>query len=169
MHYSCETGLVTTCDDIRWAVERQTITASIAIDLSVAFETVEHDILIDVLEKCFVTQENAMLFFESYLRRRSLYVNVGSCYQSSKALEFSVRQGSYAGPLLYSANITVIKHPWLCWRSCTKEMLRRLVEKWRTSHHSRPGRFDQLKRGWTVTSWKRRVVLKTEFILVESQ
>ena len=50
-HYSCETALVKICEDILWAMDRQSIAAIVAIDLRAAFDTVDHDILLSVLEK----------------------------------------------------------------------------------------------------------------------
>ncbi len=55
------------CDDILWTMERQSITAIVAIDLSAAFDTVDHDILLDVLEKKIGISEDALKWFESYL------------------------------------------------------------------------------------------------------
>ncbi len=43
--------LVKICDDILWAMERQSITAIVAIDLRAALDTVDHDILLDVLDR----------------------------------------------------------------------------------------------------------------------
>ena len=50
-NYSCETTLLKIVNDILWAMERQDITALIAIDLSAAFNTVDHNILIEVLHR----------------------------------------------------------------------------------------------------------------------
>ena len=52
-NYSCETALLKIMDDILWAMERQDMTALIAIDLSVAFDTVNHNILVEVLHRRF--------------------------------------------------------------------------------------------------------------------
>ncbi len=59
------------CDDILWTMERQSITAIVAIDLIAAFDTVDHDILLDVLEKRFGMPEDALKWFEAYLRQRT--------------------------------------------------------------------------------------------------
>ena len=47
--YSCETALVKIVNDILWAMENNEVTALMAIDLSAAFDTVDHSILIAVL------------------------------------------------------------------------------------------------------------------------
>ena len=49
--FSCKTALVKLTNDILWAMEHQKVTAMMAIDLSAAFDTVDHDILLEVLQK----------------------------------------------------------------------------------------------------------------------
>ena len=67
-NYSCETALLKIVNDILWAMERQDITALISIDLSVGFNTVDHNILIEVLHREFGVTETALEWFASYLR-----------------------------------------------------------------------------------------------------
>ena len=52
-NYSCETALIKITNDCLWDMENQMVTAMVAIDLSVAFDTVDHAILLDVLNKKF--------------------------------------------------------------------------------------------------------------------
>ena len=42
--YSCETALLKVFDDLLWSMEHQRITALVAVDLSAAFDTVDHTI-----------------------------------------------------------------------------------------------------------------------------
>ena len=46
---SCESALLRDVHDILAGTERQEVTALVAIDLSVAFDTVDHDVLLEVL------------------------------------------------------------------------------------------------------------------------
>ena len=98
--YSCETALLKILNDILWAMERQDITALIAIDLSVAFDTVDHNILIEVLHRRFGVTETALEWFASYLRPQFCRVNVDNFYSIDQQLECSVPLGSVAGQLL---------------------------------------------------------------------
>ena len=50
-NYSYETALVKIMDDILWLMEKQDVVPLIAIDLSVAFVTVDNDLLLAVLRK----------------------------------------------------------------------------------------------------------------------
>ena len=47
---SCETSLVKLVNDILRAMEKQLVTAAVILDLSVVFDTVYQDLLLDVLE-----------------------------------------------------------------------------------------------------------------------
>ena len=48
-NYSCETALTKIVNDILWAMEHQKVTSLVAIDLSVAFDMVDHNILLRLL------------------------------------------------------------------------------------------------------------------------
>ena len=48
-NYSCETSILKLCNDILRAMERQEITALVALDLSTAFDAVNHSVLLNVL------------------------------------------------------------------------------------------------------------------------
>ena len=54
-NYSCETALLKIVNDILWHMENKKVTILVAMDLSVAFDTVDHDVLLNVLEKEFGT------------------------------------------------------------------------------------------------------------------
>ena len=82
-------------------MEHQEVTALMAIDLSAAFDTVDHNILLDILNKKFGVGGKAGKWFDSYLHPRSCKVNIGKTYSANKDLTFSVPQGSCAGAVLY--------------------------------------------------------------------
>ena len=48
-NYSCETALVKLVNDVLWCYKNQEAMQIVAIDLSVAFDTVDHDLLLSVL------------------------------------------------------------------------------------------------------------------------
>ena len=48
--YSCETAIVKLVSNILWAMKNQQVTAVMALDLSVAFDMVDHQILLSVLK-----------------------------------------------------------------------------------------------------------------------
>jgi hypothetical protein len=108
-YYSCETALLKIVNDILWTMEQQKVTALAAIDLSAAFDTVDHSILLDVLQVKFGVQDVALEWFASYLQPRQFMVNVGESYSSTQQLTFSVPQGSCAGPTLYSVYASTMR------------------------------------------------------------
>ena len=84
-------------DNILWAMENQNVTAVMALHLSVAFDTVDHEILSSVLEHNFGLEDTILNWFNSYLNHRSCKVNIGEEYSSKRELPFSVPQGSCVG------------------------------------------------------------------------
>ena len=108
--FSCETALIKLTNDILWAMEDQKVTTMMAIDLSAAFDTVDHEILLEVLTRQFGISDMALNWFSTYLRPRSFCVNIGSSYSSKTPLDFSVPQGSCAGPVLYSNYASTMRY-----------------------------------------------------------
>ena len=99
--HSCESALLRLVHDLLDAMEKKQVTALIAIDLSAAFDTVDHDILIDVLQKQYGLGGLALNWVDSYLRPRSCKVCVNTTMSSPRQLQCSVPQGSCLGPWLY--------------------------------------------------------------------
>ena len=62
--YSCKTAIVKVVNDILWAMENQNIMAIMALDLSAAFDTVDHGILLNLLEKKFWTKRTVLNWFK---------------------------------------------------------------------------------------------------------
>ena len=73
--YSCETAIIRLANNILWAMENQNVTAVMALDLSAAFHTVDHEILSSVLEHNFGLEHTVLNWFNSYLNHRSCKIN----------------------------------------------------------------------------------------------
>ena len=69
-HYSCETATLKISNDILWGMEAQSITSLVALDLSAAFDTVDHDILLSILSSKYGIKGDALKWFDQYLRPR---------------------------------------------------------------------------------------------------
>ena len=108
-NYSCETVLVKIMDNILWSMEKQEVVPLIAIDLSAAFETVDHDLLLAVLRKKFGIDQVTLKWFRSYLRQQQFRVQVGDKRSAPIDLLFSVLHGSCAGPILYSVYASTLR------------------------------------------------------------
>ena len=103
-HFSCETALVKLMDDILWNMEGQELTALVVIDLSAAFDTVDHKVLLDVLNNSF-----GLDWINSYLRPRKFKVTIKQSYSEEIDVKFSVPQGSIFGPVLYSTYTSTLE------------------------------------------------------------
>ncbi len=64
--HSMETALVKVQSDILQNMENQRVTLLILIDLSAAFDTVDHDIALNVLHLCFGLSDTALAWHKSY-------------------------------------------------------------------------------------------------------
>ena len=84
-----------------WKMEKQEVTALVAIDLSATFDTVDHENLLDVLSMHFFLEGVALNWRKSYLRHHHFKFNVGSECSPLKDVMCSVPQGSCLGPVLY--------------------------------------------------------------------
>ena len=71
------------------------------LDLSSAFDTVDHSILLTRLEHRFGIKYTALNWFRSYLTNRKQCVSIRKSTSSCRNLEFGVLQGSVLGPILY--------------------------------------------------------------------
>ena len=95
-------------------MDRQRVTLLVLLDLSAAFDTVNHDILLRRLETLFRITGTALQWFSSYLGNRSQRVVFGDGVSESFYLACGVPQGSCLGPLLFtlyaSKLFEVIKH-----------------------------------------------------------
>ena len=58
--HSCETSLLKLCDTILWIMECQKVTSLVVIDLSAVFDTMDHDILLEVFLARYLPQTQVL-------------------------------------------------------------------------------------------------------------
>ena len=115
--YSCETSVIHLLDNILWGMERQEITPCLFLDLSAAFDTVDHDLFLAIMEAWFGMCGLALSWFASYLRPRSFKVSIGESTSQPRNLTFSVPQGSAAGAnffVAYCESLPSVIDPQIC-------------------------------------------------------
>ncbi|XP_071504088.1 uncharacterized protein [Diadema antillarum] len=100
-NHSVETLLTNLADDVLQQMDRGNVTALILLDMSSAFDTVDHDILLDQLFSLGVSG-TALRWFTSYLTNRHQSVIIGDALSQESSLIYGVPQGSVGGPLLFS-------------------------------------------------------------------
>ena len=84
-------------------MEKQEITALMVIDLSAAFNTVDHQVLIEMLRNKFGIEVVALEWYKAYLYPGGYQVKVRNSVSKVMDLPFSVSQGSCSDANLYSA------------------------------------------------------------------
>ena len=100
-HHSTETAPLRVQNDILLNMNRQRVTLLVLLDLSAAFDTVDHTILLDRLSSDFGISGHAYSWFDSYLRNKSQSISI-NCKTSTKShTKYGVPQGSCLGPLLF--------------------------------------------------------------------
>lgn len=87
-------------ENIRKALENDEYSIGLFLDLSKAFDTLDHDILLNKLEY-YGIKNNSLNFFKSYLENRTQSVLYNNIKSDSKVLPCGVPQGSVLGPLLF--------------------------------------------------------------------
>eukprot|EP00914_Ancora_sagittata_P027124 GHVO01053150.1.p1 GENE.GHVO01053150.1~~GHVO01053150.1.p1 ORF type:complete len:410 (-),score=27.98 GHVO01053150.1:333-1382(-) len=99
--HSTETALLSIQDEILCAVGEGDAVLLVLLDLSAAFDTVHHGILLSEIERQGITGA-ALNWFRSYLTDRSQATHVGSQKSQPTNLSCGVPQGSVLGPVLFT-------------------------------------------------------------------
>ena len=99
-NHSTELALIEMVDQIKMSLDDSKITCGIFVDLSKAFDTVNHEILIGKLEHYGITGR-ALELFKSYLENRKQYVSLDNHKSDTKTINCGVPQGSVLGPLFF--------------------------------------------------------------------
>ena len=100
-NHSTSTALLKLTNDIFCASNDSKLTGAIFIDLTKAFDLVDHYLLLDKLYSIGLSR-NALLWFNSYLHNRKQCVVVQGSKSDTTIQQYGVPQGSTLGPLLFS-------------------------------------------------------------------
>ena len=101
VHHSTETALLKVKNDILLNMNKQHVTLLVLLDLIAAFDTVEHNILLEPLNTLGLGGRVSK-WFRSYLSGRSQRILVRGCLSKKFDLNCGVPQGSCLGPLLFT-------------------------------------------------------------------
>ena len=98
--HSTDHALIKLIDSIYDSFNQNIYTLGVFIDLSKAFDTVDHNILIDKLDS-YGIKNNSRKLFSSYFSNRKQFIQAGAIKTSSLDFICGVLQGSILGPLLF--------------------------------------------------------------------
>ena len=125
-NHSTETLLVRLLSDFYGAMDRGQVTLLALFDVSAAFDSVDHSILLQRLSISFGLAGAPLEWLRSFLSERTNCVVVGASRSRWVLAPFGVPQGSVLGPLLYilyTVGISSLLSTSLLVASCTNSML----------------------------------------------
>ena len=114
-YHSTETALLKVQNDILIDIDDKNVSLLVLLDLSAAFDTIDHDIILKRLNAECGIDGNALKWFKSYLTNRVQSVIIDDEISTPKKLNYGVPQGSILGPLLFTAYLAplreiIVKH-----------------------------------------------------------
>ena len=99
--HSTETAVLKVHNDIMLSLDKGKNVILILLDLSAAFDTVNHTFFLARLEKRFAIKGTVLNWFSSYLHERTHVVDIDQSQSFVHDLLVGVPQGSVLGPVLY--------------------------------------------------------------------
>jgi len=100
-HHSTETAVLKVLSDILSAADTGSLSMLTLLDLSAAFDTVDHLILLRRLHTSYGLGGIVLAWFTSYLANRTQYVHCCESTSIPLSVLFGVPQGSVLGPILF--------------------------------------------------------------------
>ena len=143
--HSTETALLGVLTDLLTASDDGQVSLLTLLDLSAAFDTIDHDILLHRLEHVFGIQNSALSFLRSYLTERKQTVPISGYSSNSSTLLHGLPQGSVLGPILFLLSISVSDRMVYCTLGVTLSVSERMV-------YSTPC-VTMFQTGWYSKSW----------------
>ncbi len=101
-HIIVETALIRVTNDLLLSSDRGCISLLVLLDLSAAFDTIDHNILLNRLENHVGIRGSALAWFKSYLSDRHQFVAVNEEVSYRSQVQYGVPQGSVLGTLLFT-------------------------------------------------------------------
>lgn len=108
-YHSTETAMLRITNDINLALDNHDDVLLVLLDLSSAFDTIDHNILINRLRNKYRITGTVLDWIESYLNFRTHSTIIDETHSDPIELAYGVPQGSVLGPLLFSLYVAPIE------------------------------------------------------------
>ena len=99
--HSIETALLKVTNDILLSADPSHLTIVILLDLTAAFNTINHTILLSYLESSLTITGTALSWPKSYFTGRQQFIHINNCTSSTVRLSRGAPRGSVLGPLRF--------------------------------------------------------------------
>ena len=100
--HSTETALLRVKNDIIIALDQRKMVSLVLLDLSAAFDTIDHNILLRRMESRFGIAGSCLEWFRDYLSNRCQIIDIDNKVSEPKIFNFGVPQGSVLGPIFFT-------------------------------------------------------------------
>ena len=110
LFHNTETALTRILSDAYSNIDQGKVVILIALDLSAAFDTLEHNILLERLNHAFGISGTALRWLTSYLDGREQFIKIDDATSPTTRFTVGVPQGSVLGPGLFSLFTSPIAH-----------------------------------------------------------
>jgi hypothetical protein len=108
--HSCETALLRVHNDLMLALDMRKDVILIMLDLSAAFDTIDHNVLLQRLRLRFGFDGVVLDWIRSFMCGRSQQIVINRSMVSDKQpLKYGVPQGSILGPLFFALYVTPLE------------------------------------------------------------
>ena len=102
--YSTQTALISMIEKWKASLDKQGYSGAILMDLSKAFDSLNHDLLLAKLD-AYGFEKKSLTMIRSYLSNRCQRIKINTTFSTWSELLLGVPQGSVLGPLLFNIYI----------------------------------------------------------------